>query len=66
MKTNMGVAAMLAAGAYGQSYFLSNVRTWDMGEIDFTTNVGNFVPTGGLKVSGEIAWHTHGSGSVTD
>ena len=66
MKGNMGVAVLLAASAYGSEYFTSNARTWDMAEVDFATIYGGFVPTGGLKISGEIAWHEHGTGKIRD
>ena len=41
-----------------------NVMNWEA-EIELKA-IGDFVPTKGLKVSGEIGWHQHGSSDKVD
>ena len=42
-----------------------NVKTWSA-DIELKSSSTEFVPTPGLKVTGEVGWHKHGSSDRID
>lgn len=66
MKSTLSLLGVFAAQAYATTEVLtSNVTTWTANAIKPTV-VGGFQETKGLRVKGEIGWHTHGSGENKD
>ena len=58
------VTAALAVSASAQTILTENVTRW-LADINYTV-AGNFTMTPGLTVTGELGWHSHGSGDNKD
>lgn len=66
MKSTLSLLAHFATQAWAATEVLdSNVTTWTAAKIKATV-IGGFADSKGLRVRGEIGWHTHGSGENKD